>query len=68
MRGLVGAMGQKKNLFTPDQIPHQGSSRRPSPPQPPADPPHRPDLWPVLLFLFLLTLIAVLTWVGQIAH
>ena len=58
-------MGQKKNLFTPDQILYQGSSHRPASPQPPTD---RPDLWPVFLFLFFLTLIAVLAWVGQIGH
>jgi|GEM_PF-2100254 hypothetical protein len=61
-------MGQKKNLFTPDQILYQGSSHRPASPQPPTDPPRRPDLWPVFLFLFFLTLIAVLAWVGQMGH
>lgn len=61
-------MGQKKNLFTPDQILYQGSSHRPASPQPPTDPPRRLALWPVFLFLFFLTLIAVLAWVGQIGH
>jgi hypothetical protein len=61
-------MGQKKNLFEPDQIVEQRAPRRQDDIPLPAGRLARHATWPFALFALFLALMTVLTWIGQMGR